>query len=257
MGIGLALSGGGSRGMVHIGVLKALEENGIYPDVISGTSAGAVIGALYAHGYSPEKINEISCKQSFIRMFSLKIPNTGFARHKLLRKLLEQYLPDNTFNHVEKPLLVSVTNLNSGQIETYEKGPLIDYLVASSSIPILFEPVQIGDSKYVDGGVLMNLPAAPVRDRCDVLIGVNLVPLTALENSELKTVRGIGSRCFNLAALNNIKPQLEICDITIEPAEIHAFSRFNFKHCEKMHDIGYQEGLKAVKRIRELGVREF
>ena len=252
MRVGIALSGGGSRGMVHIGVLQALEENGIYPEIVSGTSAGAVIGALYTHGYSPEEINEISCKQSFIRMFSLKIPNTGFARHKLLRKLLHEYLPDNTFNHTVKPLLVSVTNLNSGHIETYEKGPLIDYLVASSSIPILFEPVQIGDFKYVDGGVLMNLPAAPIRNRCDVLIGINLVPLTTLENSELRTVRGIGTRCFNLAALNNIKPQLDICDITIEPAEIHAFSRFNFKHCEKMYDIGYQEGLRSVKRIKEL-----
>ncbi len=252
MRLGIALSGGGTRGMVHIGVLQALEENGISPDVISGTSAGSIVGALYAHGYAPSEIKEIAGRQSLLRMFALKVPNTGFVRHTFLRKMLEKHLPGNSFEHVKKPLFVTITNLNTGLPETYDSGPLIDYIVASSSVPIMFEPVQIGDARYVDGGVLMNLPAAPIRDNCDVLIGVNLVPLTPIDNSGLKTVLGIGSRCFDLAALNNIKPQLKYCDYVIEPTEIHAFSRFNFKQREKMYDIGYQAGLRSVEKIQAL-----
>jgi NTE family protein len=252
MRLGIALSGGGSRGMVHIGVLQALEENGLVPDIISGTSAGSIIGALYAHGYTPSEIREIAGKQNLLRIFALKLPNTGFARHTFLRKLLEKHLPGNSFEHVEKPFHVAVTNLNTGLAEVYHSGPLIDFIVASSSVPIMFEPVKIGSSNYVDGGVLMNLPASPIRDQSDFLIGVNLVPLTPIENSGLKTVLGIGSRCFDLAALNNITPQLKYCDFVIEPTEIHAFSRFNFKQRDKMYDIGYQEGLRSVERIRSL-----
>ncbi len=252
MRLGIALSGGGARGMVHIGVLQALEEHGIFPDIISGTSAGSIIGALYVHGYKPSEIQEITAKQSLLRMFALKLPNTGFVRHTLLRKLLEKHLPENSFNHVKIPFHVAVTNLNTGLVEVYDKGPLIDLVVASSSVPIMFEPLQIGEFQYVDGGLLMNLPASPIRDRCDVLIGVNLVPLTPVENSNLKTVLGIGSRCFDLSVLNNIKPELTHCDHVIEPTAISAFSRFNFKHRDKMYDIGYQAGIKSVESILAL-----
>lgn len=248
--VGVALSGGGARGMVHVGVLQALEENGIEPQIISGTSAGAIVGAFYAHGFSPEEIRRIASSQSLMRLFSLRIPNTGFIRHTLLRKLMEKHLPSNSFKQCQKPLSVVVANLNTGLVEVYDEGPLFDYVIASSSVPILFEPLEINGQKYVDGGVVMNLPASPIRDKCDVLIGVNLVPLVDMPADQFKSVISVGTRCFDLAAINNIKPELEFCDVVVAPSAINEFSRFNVRQMNLMYDLGYQEGLKALPQIR-------
>ena len=250
--IGIALSGGGTRGMVHVGVLQALEEHGIIPEVVSGTSAGSIVGAFYAHGYSPAEIRNIAGSQSLTRLLSLRIPSTGFIRHTLLRKVMEKHLPVNSFEKCAKDFHVAVSNLNTGKVEVYNEGPLFDYVIASSSVPILFEPLEIDGSKYVDGGVLMNLPASPIADKCDLLIGVNLVPLLEVPGDQIKSVISVGTRCFDLAAINNIKPELQYCDVVISPDDINDFSRFNVRQMNAMYEIGYQEGMEAIEEIKSL-----
>ena len=255
MKIGIALSGGGTRGVLHIGVLQALHDNGIVPDLISGTSAGSIVGGLYTHGYAPENIKQIATKQSLLKMINLKVPSRGFIRHVALRKLLEKFLPNNSFEGCEKPFYVAVTNLHSGLVEIYSAGPMIDYIIASSSVPILFEPSVINGQMYVDGGLGMNLPAQPLRDKCDLLIGVNLVPLTNAETKDLNSLMGVGIRCFDLAAINNINPQLEYCDVVIAPRAINDFSRYDFKRFEEMYQIGYDATVQMVPEIqRRMGV---
>jgi len=249
MKVGLALSGGGARGMVHVGVMQALIESGIRIDVISGTSAGSIVGSLYAAGYSPEEILAFIKDQNLIRIFGLRLPRKGFARHAFLRRQLTKYLPGNSFEGLKIPLSVTVANLNTGLAESYMEGPLIDFVIASSSIPVLFEPVRIGDAICVDGGLLMNLPASPIRNVCDILIGVNLVPRISVPDTELNSVFGIGGRCFDLAALNNIRPELALCDVVLEPVEISRFSRFNISNIEQMYEIGYQETLEKIETI--------
>ncbi len=251
MKVGLALSGGGTRGLVHVGVMQALLESGIEIDAVSGTSAGAIIGALYAAGHSPAEILTLAREQSLIRIFNLRMPSKGFARHRFLRKQLSEYLPDNSFEQLVTPFYVTVANISAGVAETYHSGPLIDLVIASSSIPVLFEPIVINGNTYVDGGLMMNLPASPLRDQCDVLIGVNLVPQISVPDSDLKSVFGIGSRCFDLAALNNIKPELKLCDVVIEPHEISRFSRFTVTNVEKVYQIGYDETTKHIARIKQ------
>ena len=90
--VGIALSGGGTRGVVHIGALKALEENGIFPSIISGTSAGGIVGAMYASGYAPAEMLSMASERSLIWMFSLRLPTSGFVRHTFLRQMLLQEL---------------------------------------------------------------------------------------------------------------------------------------------------------------------
>lgn len=248
--IGIALSGGGTRGVVHIGVLQALEENGIVPSVISGTSAGSIVGSMYAHGYSPKEILEIASERSLIWMFSLRIPSKGFVRHSFLRKMLKRYLPEKNFEELAKPLFVAIANLNTGKSEIISKGPLHDVIIASSSIPVLYEPIPIGDHWYADGGLLMNLPVSPIRPSCEYVIAVNLIPRKILKSEEVNTISGVAARVFNLAAINTIEPELKYCDILIEPEEIYQYSRFNFTKIREMYEIGYKETLKLIPKIK-------
>lgn len=249
--VGIALSGGGTRGVVHIGALKALEENGIHPDIISGTSAGSIVGAMYAHGYKPAEILSIASERSLIWMFSLRLPTKGFVRHTFLRKMLLRYITERNFEELHKPLYIAIANLNTGKVEVRHSGPLHDVIVASSSIPVLYEPIRIGAHWFADGGLLMNLPVSPIRDLTRYIIGVNLIPRKELQSEEVNTIVGVAARTFNLAAFNTIEPELKYCDVIIEPEAIYNYSRFNFTNIKEMYEIGYEEALKMVPKIKE------
>lgn len=248
--IGISLSGGGTRGVVHIGVLKALEENGIFPSIVSGTSAGAIVGAMYAHGYTPAEILSIASERSLLWMFSLRLPTKGFVRHTFLKKMLKRYIPANSFEELKKPFYVAVANLNLGEAEIFHTGPLHDVILASASIPVLYEPIRIGGYWYADGGLLMNLPVSCIRPLAEYTIAVNLIPRKELSHEEVTTIAGIASRTFNLAAINTIKPELCHCDTVIEPEAIYNYSRFNFTHIKEMHEIGYQEAMEMMPKIK-------
>ncbi len=247
--VGIALSGGGTRGIVHIGVLQALEDNGIFPTIISGTSAGSIVGVLYAHGYTPKEILSIASEQSLFGMFSLRIPNKGFTRHALLRKILTDHVPEQKFEELKRPLYIAIANLNTGKTEIVSKGPLADVVVASSSIPVLYEPIKIGDCWYVDGGLLMNLPLSPIRPLASYVIGVNLIPRTIVNSDEVNTIMGVAARSFNLAAINTIEPELKYCDILIEPAAIAHYSKFRFTKMQEMYNIGYKETMEMMPQL--------
>ena len=249
--IGIALSGGGTRGVVHIGVLQALEENGIFPTIISGVSAGSIIGAMYAHGYSPKEIMTMASERSLIWMFSLRLPTKGFVRHSFLRKMLQRYVHEKTFEELKFPLYVAISNLNTGKIEIIDSGPLHEVIVASASIPVLYEPIHIGGHWYVDGGLLMNLPVSPIRELASYVIAVNLIPRKVLGFDEVNTIAGVASRTFNLAAINTIEPELKYCDVLIEPHSIYQYSRFNFTKIKEMYEIGYEEANKMMPQIKE------
>jgi NTE family protein len=249
--IGLALSGGGTRGLVHVGALKALEENGIFPEIISGTSAGSIVGVMYAHGYKPAEILSIASERSLIWMFSLRLPTKGFVRHTFLRKMLNRYIPEKTFEELKKPFFVAIANLNTGKPEIRSTGELHEVIIASSSIPVLYEPIRIGEYWYADGGLLMNLPVSPLRPLSSFVIAVNLIPRIELASEEVTSISGIAARTFNLAAINTIEPELKYADVIIEPQEIYNYSRFNFTNIREMYEIGYQETLKHIPKIRE------
>lgn len=249
--IGIALSGGGTRGVVHIGALKALEEHGIFPTIVSGTSAGSIVGVMYAHGYTPAEILSIATERSLLWMFSLRLPTRGFVRHTFLRKMLQRYVPANTFEDLKMPLYIAISNLNTGKAEIIHSGPLHDVIVASASIPVLYEPIRIGNHWFADGGLLMNLPVSPIREHTSYIIAVNLIPRKELTQEEVTTIAGIASRTFNLAAINTIEPQLKYCDALIEPEAIYNYSRFNFTNVKEMFEIGYQEALTMIPKIKE------
>jgi NTE family protein len=173
---GLVLSGGGARGFAHLGLLQALNESGIFPDVISGTSAGAIVGSLYADGHSPREIMHIMNSGGRFHYFSPTVPKGGLLQISGIIKILKENLRAKTFQELKIPLYVTATDLNNGTIVYFSEGELICPVIASASIPVLFKPLIINNIQYVDGGVLDNFPIHPIEGKC------GLAPWFILQN---------------------------------------------------------------------------
>lgn len=250
---GLALSGGGVRGVAHIGVLKALEEEGIKPDVISGTSAGAIIGAFYAAGISPDEILHEVEASGWFKIVKPAIPMKGFMTLKHLKGLLGKYIKYKNIEELPIPLYVTTTNLNTGLVEVYNKGPLNVWVLASASVPLVFEPIQHEGNTYLDGGLVMNLPASPIRPLCENLLGINLVPKVSSDKKDLSGMIKIANRCFEIAVFNNIEPELSKLDWVVQPHELSNISKFDFSfsNSKKVYELGYQSTKAIVPQILE------
>lgn len=236
---GIALSGGAARGFAHLGVLKFLEEQGIFPEIIAGTSAGSIAGAFYADGYAPDEIFGIFSHTRIMDFLDISLPKKGLLKTKGLKKVLEDNLKSKSFEELKKPLFVCVTDLNHARAEYINHGNLIDAVIASCSIPVVFEPFIRSEITYVDGGVVNNLPVEAIRDKCKKLIAVNVNPLTY--QKEIKGVVGIMVRSFLLAASKDIAAKKQLADIYIETKKISAYAYYEISKSKEMFDIGYEE----------------
>jgi NTE family protein len=250
--LGIALSGGGARGVAHIGVLQALEEMGVFPDCVAGTSAGSIVGLLYAAGMKPLEILRFVEEISLLKTLRLGLPTRGLADLSYLKDRLGKLIAQRHFSELEKKFFVSVANLNRGKAEIIEEGEVIDYVVASSSIPLIFKPSVINGNTYVDGGLLNNLPAGPLRERCECVIGVNVLPIGEVENKKVDGILGIGVRCFEVSIRSNILNNMEYCDLVIEPPKITQFNIFNIRKAKQLFEVGYQETMSQKEALFEL-----
>lgn len=236
--IGIALSGGGIKGLCHAGVLKALEEQGIKPDIISGVSAGAVVGALYADGYSPDEIARLFEDISFRQMTKFRIPDGGLFRIDAFENFIFKNMRAKTFEELKIPLRIVATNLDQGQSIVFSKGNLIDPIVASCSVPVLFTPKKINGTYYVDGGVLKNFPVSTIRDDCDKVIGINASPLVADEYK--LSLMNVASRTYHFMFKANILHDKELCDLLIEPVDMGNYDTFEVDKGREIFELGYQ-----------------
>lgn len=251
MKIGISLSGGGARGFAHIGVLKALEEYDIFPEVIAGTSAGAIIGALYAAGKSPDEMLEFVQDSNILRIFRVALPNKGLASLDYLRERLIEAIPEDDFAVLEKDLYVAVTNLMTGKLEIKNEGPLHEVVMASSAIPLVFKPIKINEHLYVDGGVLNNMPTKPLLRHADAIIGVNVMPNIEVEDKEVNGMLAISARVFEMSIWANTRPNLRRCDVVVEPAKVHKYNIFSFNRHQELFEIGYEAAIERMPLIKE------
>jgi len=240
--IGIALSGGGVRGFAHLGVLKALNEKGVFPDLISGTSAGAIAGAFYASGKSPDEIFRIFKEKGLMGYTRIHLPVDGLLNLEGLRKNLKKQLGINDLKDLKTPCYIAVTNLNKGIVEYFNEGPAEQIILASSSIPILFSPIKIGNSSYADGGLFDNMPVTPLINKCEKIIGVNATPIQ--DTDKLDNLIQIGLRIFHLNTYTHTVPGKSHCALFIEPAELTGYEILQMKHAEKIFDIGYEYAKK-------------
>jgi NTE family protein len=243
--IGLVLSGGGARGFAHLGVLEALNVSGIYPEIISGTSAGALVGSMYCDGFSPKDIMKIMKADSRLDYMRPTLPRSGLLQISGLEKLLEINLKAKRFEDLKIPLICAATDLNKGAAVYFSKGPLITALIASSSIPVLFKPVIINKTWYVDGGVLDNLPIKPVRKKCRITIGSFVNPVGYEEStSGLIT---IAIRTFMLNQAREAEEKKSDFDLLVAPEEMKNYGFLAVDKADEMYDIGYRCTIEKLK----------
>lgn len=243
--LGVALSGGGARGFAHAGALMAIEESGLKPDIIAGVSAGSVVAVLYAAGVSPIEIASIFSDQSFRDFAELNIGSGGLFNIKRFGKFILRNL--NGIRRLEDlniPTYIGATDFDHGCPVEFHEGEIAPRLRASCSIPIVFTPVVIDGVKYVDGGVLRNLPAWTIRDKCDMLIGVNVSPMRHYNTS---TLVGVTLRTYNLMSKANQEEDMAMCDIPVSVTEISNYKVFDLKHIQKVFVSGYLNMRHALR----------
>ncbi len=251
MKFGVVLSGGAVRGLAHIGVLKALEEKGIYPQYISGSSAGAIIGVFYGAGYSPKELEDIALKTNVLEYIKPNIPpNRALFSLEKMDLFINKYISKKDLSELEKKVFVCATNLNLGFPEYFSKGNISTLLSASSALPFIFSPVEIGDYTYVDGGITNNLPVEPITSLADFKIGVDVNPLGA--EMDLNNPIKILIRSFFLSIRSNVDVRKSYCDIFIQPEPLLNIGLFSTWKMKEAIEIGYSYTKQVLKKYPNL-----
>lgn len=259
--IGLVLGGGAARGVAHVGVLQVLEENGIYPAVIAGTSVGALVGALYAAGVTAQRMTALVREMRWLDLVSVQIPTinwTDLARtipmglvdlDKLIGWLERVVGGALTFDQLNLPFAAVATDLRSGEIVVMNDGPLAPAVRASCSVPGVFTPYRRNGRLLVDGVVVNNLPVTVAQDMgADYVIGVDLLPLSGDVQAEPRNVVELAmTAMFMLARATQIEH--ELADCVIAPNISH-IGLSDLKASDEMLAAGRTAAENALPQIR-------
>lgn len=284
--IGLSLSGGGAKGFAHIGVLKVLDSLGVKVDYVSGTSMGAIVGGLYASGYSGKDIEKLMLKTDFYSILAnqksrkeatffdknvdkylislpiqkkrIALPSSISSGQKtiyILKELFKNVSHIQDFSKMPIPFMAVATNLETGETKIFEEGDLVQSIMASAAFPSLYDPVKIGDSVYVDGAMAINYPSKPLKDKgIDIVIGVNLS--TGLNNKEeITSIIDILNQIVDFGIQKETQNQLKYTDINIHP-HLKGIKITSFDQKKSIELTGYQEALKYVNTLDSLPKRQ-
>lgn len=248
--IGLVLSGGGARGAAHLGLIKLLGEMGVQPDMVSGVSAGAVIGALYAAGLQAGQILDILKGQSYLSLKGLSFSSAGLFNMANLRALMAKAIGHNDFARLKMQLHITATDLERGAPVVFSEGDIIEAVIASASVPVIYEPAQYQGRILADGGIMENLPVSPLAGRCDVIIGCHVNKLNS--SIDLKNISKFAliDRSFHLAIARQTYASAALCNVLIEP-DIAQYGMFQMKEADKIFEAGYAAAFAVRHAIEE------
>lgn len=234
---GFVLGGGGARGFAHLGAIKALEEKGITPDIISGVSAGAIAGAFIAAGKTPEETLDLMKKLNIRDITNFQMPTTGILNLDKLGSLIRTHLGETDLKDLQTPLIIAATDILNASPVYFREGNLASIVQASASIPVLFSPVKINDLYYVDGGVFSNIPLEPLRNQCRRIVVINISPMARSE--ELGNIASIAARTFQLSVNASNRFAEHECDLYINPPSLSSFPIFDTQRADELFQIGY------------------
>jgi len=253
LSIGLALGGGGARGIAHIPMIQILDEMGIKPVIISGTSMGAIIGALFAAGVTgkemEETMNGLSIKEIGKMVDVDWLSRNGLVKGKGIVKYLSEIIPANRFEDLQIPLQVVATDFWNRSEVVFSSGDLLEAVRASISIPGIFTPVKIGGKVLTDGGLVNPLPYDLIRDECDLLIAVDVSGSNKPdERSGLPSIFESIAATFQIMETALVSNQMEQTrpDIYIKPGLTNIQLMDFHKHEEIM-----LSGTRAAEKLRE------
>jgi NTE family protein len=236
--VGIVLSGGGARGFSHLGFLQALNDAGIFPDVISGTSAGALVGVLTADGYTPREILDMLNIRSKLDFMRPTLPREGLLQISGISKILHTHLRAKRFEDLKIPLYAAATDINNGNAVYFNKGDIIDRVIASMSIPVLFQPVLINNIQYLDGGITDNLPISPIEKTCSKLIGSFVNPVGYVE--KVGGLISIAERTFMLNMTKEAREKAGKFDLLVAPPELMNYGILDPEKADELFDLGYR-----------------
>jgi len=249
--IGLTLSGGASYGIAHVGVLKALREFGIEPNVVYGTSAGAIAAVLYGSGASISDMRRFIEGNKMMSMRRLRVSAKGFIPPTYLENRLSEFVPYKYLEELPRKAMIGATNLETGLHNTLETGPISTAVAASCAIPVFFTPIDHQGSLYVDGGVSNNMPARPLQDHCDFIIGCDVVETRPLDRKNFNGFRSILERTLTISLTNRTLFNYPACDYVIRPQGLSRYGKFDLSRTEEFINTGYYQTLIDLPRILE------
>ena len=246
--IGYALSGGFIKGFAHLGIMQALHEHGIKPEILSGVSAGALAAVFYADGKEPFHIVELFEHHSFKELTTFSINKQGLLKLDSFIDFLNSNLESKMIRRTKNPHYYYRHRFGSRtQSFLFKKGKIAERLAASCCMPILFAPIRINNTYYVDGGILMNLPVSPIRKECEKVIALNVDPLVADEYS--KNVVSIALRAYHFIFQANTLPQKGIADLLIESYGLEEYSNRELERAEEIFEKGYNTATELLDRL--------
>jgi NTE family protein len=246
---GIVLSGGGARGFAHIGVLKALNEHGFYPDIISAVSAGSIVGSIYASGYKPQEIFDLMAEMDMRSMLRVYKPSFGVFKAIGVRKFLQKHLHHTNIENLHIPIIISATNFTKATTTYFTSGSIIDAVMASAALPFVLKPYIIDGNMYVDGGLMNNLPIEPLEQTCDYLIGVNVNPVK--ETTQFNSFRNYADRVLNLAIRANVNINIPKFDMYIEPEKLAGYGLFKISAAKEIFEIGYNHASEVLNAYKK------
>ncbi len=252
--VGLALSGGAARGLAHIGVLRALEENQIPIDCIAGTSAGALVGGAYAAGVSAAKIETVGRRLRLRDMGRVTMRRRGIQSSRRLEEFLRTRLPVTRFEDLPIPFAAIATELHSGApVVMRGKGDLAFAIRASCCVPGWYVPVEDGHGRWlVDGGLAANIPSVYARELgAEIVIAVDVNSEGAKFLGPPRSVIGVLFQTIMVVARTTAIHQLKDADIVISPKVGHI--RWDeMARADELLAAGYEAARDSIERIREL-----
>lgn len=216
--VALALGSGAERGFAHVGVIKALEANGIGIDIVVGTSAGSVVGALYAGGYKGDALEQLALKLDQAQLDDFELSRRGYIRGELLQDFVNKALKNRSIEQLDKPFVAIATQLSNGNAVAFNRGNTGMAVRASSSIPGVFHPVLIGGEEYVDGDLKKPVPVSVAREMgADIVIAVD-ISLQPKDNPVPEDIIDTLSQSIRIMRQSILARELEAAQIVIRPA---------------------------------------
>ena len=248
-GIGFALSGGFIKGFAHLGAIQALLEHDIKPDIISGVSAGALAGVFYADGNEPYKVLDFFSGHKFQDLTKMVIPKMGLFDLSDFIDFLKSNLKAKNLEELKIPLIVTATDFDRGRPVHFRKGEIAERIAASCCMPVMFNPVHINGTNYVDGGVFMNLPVDTIRKSCQKVVAINVSPIEA-EKYKMN-IFSIALRSYYFMFRANAVAACENSDLLIEPYNLSGYSNTELEKADEIFKQGYQTATEVINQLLE------